>query len=99
MCFAQSMQTCEERLQIIRQGMPKCLAGDGLHNGERVLDAVPALADQQFLGFFGLSTLLFRAYALQAESELTRDGDREIHLRVGKDVRSLVVGHELADEF
>src|SRR5215472_5609594 len=64
------MQTREERIQTAGPTFPQGLAGDGLHHGKGVLDAVRTLAEQKFLGLLSLQALLFSPQSLKAKPEL-----------------------------
>jgi hypothetical protein len=85
------MQAGLERFSLGRRRVLQGLAGNRLNGCERVLDSMPAIIEQQFLGL--LSTA-----ALEAEAELARNRHGENHLSFGERVRGLVVGHEFADE-
>src|SRR5262249_27016979 len=97
-CLTKGMQTREERLQTAGPTMPQGLAGDGLHRGKGVLDAVPALAEQKFLGLLCPPAMLFRPQSLKAEPELPGDGDRNVDVAIRENMGRWVIGHELADE-
>ena len=72
---------------------------DGLHDREQVLGAVLQFTSQQFLALLGAVLLDVGAHTLHGEPELPGNRNGKIDLRVSEDVRRLVVGHELADEF
>src|SRR4029453_4292661 len=78
--FAKSVQAREKGLQILRLKMPQRLAGDGLNHRKGILNAVPALANAQFLGLLRLLSLLLGAEAFEAEAKLTGNGHRKIGL-------------------
>src|SRR5262249_22246985 len=67
-----------ERMEASQESLPpNCLAqrlsGNGLHCGQRILDAMYGLIHQQFLG-------LVRPNTFHTEAKLASNGDREIDL-------------------
>jgi hypothetical protein len=65
------MQPGQESLQVIRGRVAQRLAGNGLHRRQRVLDAMLAFVEQQFLR-------VFSPHPLNAKAKLTGDRDGKL---------------------
>jgi hypothetical protein len=63
------MQPSQKGLQIFGIGMTQRFSSNGLNGCKRILDAMPALAEQQILSFLGAATPL-GAQPFQTEPEL-----------------------------
>src|SRR5262249_50244318 len=98
MRLAKGMQPTQKGLQFFALGMTQGLCGDGLNCRECVLDAVPALIQQQFLGVLGALPLMFGTHALECEPELSGNGDGDVDFRFCESMGCRMVGHKLADE-
>src|SRR5215207_5138679 len=91
MRLSKGTKTGEECLSFMRGCPLQRLPGNSKYRRKRILDAMPALLQQQL-------SLLLGPHALDSKTELPGDGKSKLDIPIGECVRHPAIGHELASQ-